>query len=169
MCIRPATGYAFKLRMRPMTGRLRINTRGVLLAAFALVLIACSLDAQAVPRQFRSDRQALSKVFEHGAELSRLLSIEGQTSTRHNRAVEKHLTGLIRQAEKVDDVFLDWLHPEMKFNFKNHYVRGHILFRAAWRDENVAGQMVGIELIQRWHNSFWTRNGEAVFDRAFGR
>jgi hypothetical protein len=83
--------------------------------------------------------------------------------------VEVHLTGLIRQAEKVGDGFLDWLHPEMKFNFGNRYVRGHILDRSAWRDEDIAGQMVGIELIQRWHNSFWASNSEAIFARAFTR
>lgn len=79
----------------------------------------------------------------------------------------------ISLSKKIDDDFLDYLHPDFKDNFHGKYVRGYELILEGLDGDtsniNSAGvkkQLKGGELIVKYNN-WWDPNSDVISKKAY--
>jgi len=79
----------------------------------------------------------------------------------------------ISLSQKIDDSFLDYLHPDLKNNFRNKYVRGYELIldglNSDTSDVNSIGvrkQIEGSNLIGEF-NDWWDSNRDIITNKAY--
>jgi hypothetical protein len=79
-----------------------------------------------------------------------------------------HIWAGLAASGQISDSYLDSLHPGMKTAFRDHYEAGHRIYLQGLVEGDVIKQLSGSALIAKWRTGFWSQNGSAIADRAFG-
>lgn len=121
--------------------------------------------------QFADDLRHFSTVLEH---ISLAQEVDSQRSQRAtadpelDRQVYVHFDAAIAASNEISDEFLDWLHPEMREEFRKKLMHGHSELLAGYRSSDLLRQVRGIRLIEEWYEKFWEHNGPRILQKAFG-
>jgi hypothetical protein len=144
------------------------------LLIIAAILVGCSSDD--IPSKFLEDRHHLVQAFSAFDEANEISQVpEGMTSYKPPPGAEEKVQELIRKGLKegnsISDEFLDWLHPEMKMNFRDKLILGHKLIlegrKAEDEKDSVVKQVTGNRLIQEWYYQFWEKNVDAIYKKTY--
>jgi hypothetical protein len=137
-----------------------------LLVATALFTIGCGL-----PEKFTADRENFSAALDSFIEASNQLnnaagpSGTAQMTASLSSSMLSSIDAGLTSADAVSDEFLDWLHPEMKTQFRDNLVAGQRALASAIR-ANDPGQMSGAQQrLEAWMQ-YWNENGEKLNQKA---
>ncbi|HXB27002.1 MAG TPA: hypothetical protein VNV25_19905 [Gemmatimonadaceae bacterium] len=119
------------------------------------------------------DRDRLGRVFADFDSVGKLVAIPNGVTTKPSsvetdRLVDEQLTKGLTTADSISDSSLVWLDPEMPKPFRSEFLEGHRLYREGLRRSDLAMQIKGNELIERWYRDFWDARATAIFNRAYG-
>jgi len=132
-----------------------------------------------LPEQFVDDRTAFAQVKQLFNDAMDLTMPPDNSSKPFNMPKEQEdqirskLAEGISLSQKIDDSFLDYLHPDLKNNFRNKYVRGYELIleglNSDTSDVNSIGvrkQLEGSNLIGEF-NTWWDSNRDIITNKAY--
>ena len=143
-----------------------------LLTAWIVVVVLAGCSSGDIPSEFLEDRKHLAQAFSAFDEAYKISQVpEGMTSYKPPPGLEEKVQALIEkgleEGDSISDEFLDWLHPEMKMNFRDKLMRGQNLILEGRKEDSVVKQVSGNELIGKWNNDFWEKNVDAIYKKAF--
>jgi len=132
-----------------------------------------------LPEQFVDDRATFAQVkqlFNDAMDLTMPPNNSGKPfdmPKEQENQIHAKLSEGISLSQKIDDNFLDYLHPDLKNNFRNKYVRGYELIleglNSDTSDVNSIGvkkQIEGSNLIGEF-NSWWDSNKDEIINKAY--
>ncbi len=132
-----------------------------------------------LPEQFVDDRTAFAQVkqlFNDAMDLTMPPDNSGKPfdmPKEQEDQIRSKLAEGISLSQKIDDTFLDYLHPDLKNNFRDRYVRGYKLIleglNSDTSDVNSIGvrkQLEGINLIGEF-NTWWDSNRDIITNKAY--
>ena len=142
----------------------------ITLLIFPALTVGCSSDD--IPQQFLKDRQHLFQAFLAFSEANELSQVpEGKISHKPPPGADEKIEVLLekglREGDSIRDEFLDWLHPDMRMFFRGKYMWGHRLIFQGRKEDNMAKQATGIQLVQEWYHYFWDKNVDAIYKKAY--
>ena len=129
--------------------------------------------ADASERQrYALDRDRMTRAFVAFDSVSKLVAVpEGQStrasSPHDDSLVFEELRSGLTAGDSISDAYLDWLHPEMREQFRHRDLDGNRLYLEGLLRQDVSKQVAGIQTIQRW-GVFWRDHSEEITDRALG-
>lgn len=119
-----------------------------LLVALGVLIIGVGMP------QAGSDRALCKQAIMSFIEAHGMQSDDNYNVVQLTEEQEREMRGLIRRgvasANKVADTFLDAIHHQLRFEFRNHLVRGWKLYLDGLETESPAKQIAGIERVQKW-------------------
>ena len=131
------------------------------------------------PEQFIDDRSNFAQVkqlFNDAMDLTMPPDNSGKPfdmPKKQEDQIRSKLAEGISLSQKIDDSFLDYLHPDLKNNFRNKYVRGYELIldglNSDTSDVNSIGvrkQIEGSNLIGEF-NDWWDSNRDIITNKAY--
>ena len=131
------------------------------------------------PEQFVDDRTTFAQVkqlFNDAMDLTMPPDNSGKPfdmPKEQEDQIRSKLAEGISLSQKIDDSFLDYLHPDLKNNFRNKYVRGYELIldglNSDTSDVNSIGvrkQIEGSNLIGEF-NDWWDSNRDIITNKAY--
>jgi len=137
-----------------------------LLAATALLTLACGL-----PEKFIPDRENFSAALDSFVDAANQLN-NGAGSNGTVQMTESLRSSMLSSidagltsAEAVGDEFLDWLHPELKAQFRDNLVASQRGLASALR-ANDPGQMPAAQQKLETWTAFWHEHSEALNKKA---
>jgi hypothetical protein len=92
--------------------------------------------------------------------------IVGITTLEKHEKVKQLLTDGIALSHSVSDEFLDWLYPGLKKAFREHCIKGAIIYLDGLKSQNVAMQYSGIKQTEPWL-SFFDKYGPTIGERLY--
>lgn len=137
-----------------------------LLAVTALLTLGCGL-----PEKFIPDRESFSAALDSFVDAANQLNnAAGSSGTAQmteslRSSMLSSIDAGITSAEAVGDEFLDWLHPELKTQFRDNLVAGERGMASALR-ANDPGQMPAAQQrLDAWA-AFWNEHSEKLNKKA---
>ena len=144
------------------------------------MLISCGRSQESTfPKQYVDDRENFTQ---SGIFLNRAWDLtkppdETDMPFKMPEGQEKDMLSLIEKAillsKKVDDGYLDYLHPELRIRYRNNLIKGSELYLIGQKEEKsgptgigVQKHVTGIELLGEW-SDWWTLNGRTIEKRAY--
>ena len=132
-----------------------------------------------LPEQYVDDRATFAQVkqlFNDAMDLTMPPDNSGKPfdmPKKQEDQIRSKLAEGISLSQKIDDSFLDYLHPDLKNNFRNKYVRGYELIleglNSDTSDVNSIGvrkQIEGSNLIGEF-NDWWDSNRDIITNKAY--
>ncbi len=152
-----------------------------LFVVFALFLIiGCGRTSESnFPEQYVDDREHFSNsiaLLKKSSDLSQSLDNSGkafQIPKKQQEEIKSLKTQGIALSEKVNDEFLDYLHPELRTQYRNKLIKGEKLYLEGL-NESISGnetsglpkQIAGNRLLVEWI-AWWENNNDDIAERAF--
>jgi len=102
---------------------------------------------KALPQQYLVDRTNYTKAiqfFNDAMDLTKPPDNSNKPFDMPKDQEQKILTGLsggISLSKKVNDSFLDYLHPELKDHYRNQYVRGYELILEGFKKRHIQSKL----------------------------
>jgi len=132
-----------------------------------------------LPEQFVDDRAAfaqLKQLFNDAMDLTMPPDNSGKPfdmPKEQEDQIRFKLGEGISLSQKIDDGFLDYLHPGLKNNFRNKYVKGYELILEGLNSDisninsiGVRKQLEGSDLIGEF-NAWWDSNRDIITNKAY--
>lgn len=95
---------------------------------------------------------------------------EGQDSIQISQEQQQKYYLLVEKgialSEKVSDEFLDYLHPQLKYNYRENLIKGNQMHLDGVKSNDVLKQIMGNEKIYK-AEQFWEKNKKQIIDKAF--
>ncbi len=144
--------------------------KALVVTATALILASPAL-AQDIPRKFRDDRKDLTNSLEALKDATALTNSfsarpDREASESEERKLQKLLKKGLKSGRKVDDAFLDYLHPQLRYYFKEVYLQSQQLFLEGYKEGDLQKQVQALTLQRQW-NAFWRSNADGIVRRAY--
>ena len=142
------------------------------LAAITILgVLAGPVAGQDIPRKFRDDRKDLTTSLEALKDATALTNSFSDRPNREateseERKVQKLLKKGLKSGRKVDDAFLDYLHPQLRYYFKEVYLQSQQLFLEGYKEGDLQKQVQALTLQRQW-NAYWKSNADGIFRRAY--
>lgn len=163
-------------RSEPLSGSWlgQDSTRLVwLVPPFLLLVFAACTQSASIPDRFTSDRDSLTSAFSAFHKANELTQPPpGESSfepgPQQERQITKALERGLRAGHSVDDDFLRWLHPDMRFYFREKFMQGQQLYYEGRTEGSVAKQVRGNQLIGEFYSQFWEDYGDELTNKALG-
>lgn len=135
--------------------------------------------AESLPNEFVDDREIfgrVKKLFNEAMDLTMPPDDSGKPfkiSEEQENQIRSKLTEGIRLSKKIDDGFLDYLHPELKNYFRNKYIKAYELYLEGLNDMDLGLYSSGLEKqlqtakLLNDFNRWWELNRETIINKAF--
>ncbi len=138
-------------------------------ASFVWTLIAGARSD--IPAKYHKDREAFARSVEALKDASALSEPPtDQTSLRMEPEQERKLFSLVeeglRLSQRVSNEFLDYLHPQLRSEYRDHLVRSTQLWYEGVKGRDTLKQVLGSQLQLQWIK-FWEANNKMIADRAY--
>lgn len=155
----------------------KLTSLGFLVTAL-LILSGCSQSpSQLFPEKFLIDRDLFKNSIQKFDQSSKISNSVEQDGLSKAEQVISLTEESIESAKKVSDDFLEYLHPELKENYKEKFIKGNELYYEGLKlsrpddgieSESVKKQVEGNNLIQAWID-WWSNdaNAQPIVDKLF--
>jgi hypothetical protein len=131
---------------------------------------------QKLPEKFISDKEAFGDSLKKFGESSDITNSSNRDATQEETAKVLSLASeSIEQSKKVNDEFLDYLHPELKSYYREKFIKGQQLYYEGLsqsksddtiESESVKKQIEGTSLVKEWLD-WWGKNNGTILDKIF--
>ncbi|HTE49030.1 MAG TPA: hypothetical protein VK675_03935 [Candidatus Paceibacterota bacterium] len=142
-----------------------------------------SMTPSSFPQQFKDDRENFVQSLTVLYEASDLINkSNNQSSDTESKATLQQIYSKMEEGialgKKVDDAFLDYIHPDLKNYYRNKFIAGSEIYYEGMKAQedsdaysevallNAQKQLDGIKLMTEWNN-WWGAHNKDLSDKAY--